>query len=255
MAWPAHGRSGWRQGPGSAPVGPDRAGQRAVHGSQRVGRWAGFGTDATGPAPGCLRARRPQRVTDLPAHVPSCGRLPMRPPGHQRTIRTLPRGNDRGGRAGPADPCAITRGGAGRQRGDTEYGDVRARGSPGRTPPTGRHLRPFLVVQRALSPFLVAAPSGLGEEALPSEASEAAAGDVHGRVICVHAEEFVQLTDPEHLVGVLIEGVHDGLVGGVRLGRIGLGPGRCELRPRSMRAFRHGHAQRMACTAINATIE
>ncbi|MFE4721507.1 hypothetical protein ACFRLW_34865 [Streptomyces sp. NPDC056728] len=38
----------------------------------------------------------------------------------------------------------------------------------------------------------------------------------------------MQLTDPEHLVGVLVEGVHDGLVGGVRLGWIGLGPGRCE---------------------------
>ncbi|MEV6486150.1 DUF6368 family protein, partial [Streptomyces sp. NPDC051576] len=46
-----------------------------------------------------------------------------------------------------------------------------------------QRLREFLVYssarfERALSPFLVAASSGLGEEALASEASEASAGDV-----------------------------------------------------------------------------
>ncbi|MFF8619325.1 hypothetical protein ACF07K_42985, partial [Streptomyces sp. NPDC015350] len=76
--------------------------------------------------------------------------------------------------------------------------------------------------QWTLSPFLVAASSGLGEEALASEASEAAAGDVDGRFVGGHAEEFVQLTGSKHLVGVLVEGIHDGLVGGVRLGWIGV---------------------------------
>ncbi|MFE7529511.1 hypothetical protein ACFU7Y_27875, partial [Kitasatospora sp. NPDC057542] len=55
--------------------------------------------------------------------------------------------------------------------------------------------------ERALSPFLVAASFGLGEEALASEASEAAAGDVYGRLVCGHAEEFVQLAGSEHLMG------------------------------------------------------
>ncbi|MFD9502369.1 hypothetical protein [Streptomyces sp. NPDC060035] len=38
----------------------------------------------------------------------------------------------------------------------------------------------------------------------------------------------MQLADRKHLVEVLVEGVHDGLVGGVRFGWIGFGPGRCE---------------------------
>ncbi|WUK10146.1 hypothetical protein OG871_02170 [Kitasatospora sp. NBC_00374] len=80
-----------------------------------------------------------------------------------------------------------------------------------------------------LSPFLVAAASGLGEEALASEASEAAAGDVDGRLVGGHAEEFVQLACPECVGGVLVEGVHDGLVGGVRLGRFGFGSCRRDL--------------------------
>ncbi|MDQ0604855.1 hypothetical protein QF037_009200 [Streptomyces canus] len=50
-----------------------------------------------------------------------------------------------------------------------------------------------LLPERALSPFLVAAWSGLGEEALAGEASEAAAGDVH-RVVGGHAEEFVRFS-------------------------------------------------------------
>ena len=79
-----------------------------------------------------------------------------------------------------------------------------------------------------LSPFLVVAAFGLGEEALAGEASEAAAGDVDGRLVGGRAEEFVQFTSPGCLVGVLVGGVHDGLVGGVRLGRIGLVSGRCE---------------------------
>ena len=81
---------------------------------------------------------------------------------------------------------------------------------------------------RTLSPFLVAASSGLGEEALAGEASEAAAGDVDGCLVGGHVEEFVQVTGSEDLVGVLVEGVHDGLVGGVRLGRIGLASSGCE---------------------------
>lgn len=42
-----------------------------------------------------------------------------------------------------------------------------------------------------LSPFLVETASGLSEEALTGEASKAAAGDVHGRIVGAHAEEFV----------------------------------------------------------------
>jgi hypothetical protein len=82
--------------------------------------------------------------------------------------------------------------------------------------------------QRALSPFLIAASSGLGEEALAGEASEAASGDVDGRVVGGHAEEFVQFADSECLVGVLVEGVHDGLVGGGLFGWIGFACGRRE---------------------------
>jgi hypothetical protein len=40
----------------------------------------------------------------------------------------------------------------------------------------------------------------LSEEALTGEASKAAAGDVHGRVVGGHAKEFVQFTDSERLV-------------------------------------------------------
>ncbi|WP_162911700.1 ATP-dependent nuclease [Streptomyces koyangensis] len=76
-----------------------------------------------------------------------------------------------------------------------------------------------LPTERALSPFLVAASSGLGEEALAEETSEAGAGDVDGCLVGGQVEEFVQLTSTERLVGVLVEGVHDGLVGGVRLRR------------------------------------
>ncbi|WP_405954884.1 transposase family protein [Streptomyces phaeochromogenes] len=88
--------------------------------------------------------------------------------------------------------------------------------------------RPLHLYERTLSPFLVAASSGLSEEALAGEASEAAAGDVDGRLVGGHAEEFVQLTGSELLVGVLSEGIHDGLVGGVRLGSIGFASCRCE---------------------------
>ncbi|MEU8625064.1 hypothetical protein [Streptomyces sp. NPDC048669] len=42
----------------------------------------------------------------------------------------------------------------------------------------GRLTRQGSLTQRSLSPFLAAAWSGLGEEALASEASEASAGDV-----------------------------------------------------------------------------
>ncbi len=73
-----------------------------------------------------------------------------------------------------------------------------------------------------LSPFLIAASSGLGEETLTQEASEASAGDVDRCLVGGHAEAFVQLTGPELLIGMLVEGAHDGLVGGVRLGRCGL---------------------------------
>ncbi|MFF0220350.1 hypothetical protein [Streptomyces vinaceus] len=38
----------------------------------------------------------------------------------------------------------------------------------------------------------------------------------------------MQLTRSEDLVGVLVEGVHDGLIGGVRLGLIGVASSRCE---------------------------
>ncbi|MFI2436676.1 hypothetical protein [Streptomyces sp. NPDC018693] len=68
----------------------------------------------------------------------------------------------------------------------------------------------------------------MGEEALAGEASKAASGDVQGRIVGSHAEEFVQFADPERLVGVLVEGVHDGLVGGGLFGRIGFGSGRRE---------------------------
>nr|WP_229869010.1 group II intron reverse transcriptase/maturase [Streptomyces chryseus] len=92
-------------------------------------------------------------------------------------------------------------------------------------PSTARDLS-----QRSLSPFLVAASSGLGEEALAGEATEAAAGDVDGRLVGGHAEEFVQLANSEYLVGVLVERVHDVLVGGVHLGWIGFGSCWCDLR-------------------------
>jgi len=42
---------------------------------------------------------------------------------------------------------------------------------------------------------------------LAGEASEAAAGDVDGRLVRGHAEEFVQFTGSERLAGVLVEGV------------------------------------------------
>lgn len=71
----------------------------------------------------------------------------------------------------------------------------------------------------ALSLFLVAAASRLSEEALTGEASKAAAGDVHGRAVGGHAKEFVQFTDPERLIGLGVEGIQDGPVGGGRLGR------------------------------------
>lgn len=70
----------------------------------------------------------------------------------------------------------------------------------------------------------------MSEGALTGEASKAAAGDVHGRVVGAPAEEFVWITDPERLIGVGAEGVHDGLVGGGQLGRFGFGPGRGEFR-------------------------
>ncbi|BDH07249.1 hypothetical protein HEK131_44760 [Streptomyces seoulensis] len=63
---------------------------------------------------------------------------------------------------------------------------------------------------------------------MAGEASESAAGDVDGRLVGGHAEEFVQLTGSELLAGVLVEGIHDGLVGGVGIGRCGLTSNRCE---------------------------
>lgn len=54
---------------------------------------------------------------------------------------------------------------------------------------------------------------------MAEETSEAGAGDVDRCLFGGHAEEFMQHTDPELLVEVLVEGVHGGLVGGVRLGR------------------------------------
>jgi hypothetical protein len=62
----------------------------------------------------------------------------------------------------------------------------------------------------------------LGQEALAGEASKAAAGDVHGGVVGGHAKEIVQFADPERLVGVLVEGVRDLLVGGALAVRTGL---------------------------------
>lgn len=85
-----------------------------------------------------------------------------------------------------------------------------------------------LALSEALGPYLVAASSGLGEEVLASEASEASAGEIDRCLVGGHAEEFVQLPGSELPVGVLVEGVHEGLVGGVRLGRIGLASSRCE---------------------------
>lgn len=73
-----------------------------------------------------------------------------------------------------------------------------------------------------MSPLLVAASSGLSEEASAGEVPEAAAGDVDGCLVGGHAEAFVRFTGSELLIGMLVEGVHDGLVGGVRLGRCGL---------------------------------
>ncbi|WP_411573638.1 hypothetical protein [Streptomyces fradiae] len=65
---------------------------------------------------------------------------------------------------------------------------------------------------------------------MAGEAAEAAAGDVDGRFVGGHAEEFVQLAGSECPAGVLVEGVHDGLVGGARLGRVRFGSCRCGLR-------------------------
>ncbi|GAA3828090.1 hypothetical protein ACFS5L_02685 [Streptomyces phyllanthi] len=58
----------------------------------------------------------------------------------------------------------------------------------------------------------------------------------------------MQLAGSELLVGVLAEGVHDGLVGGARLGRFGIFPGRCEfgddlLRGGQVRESRFGLGQ------------
>jgi hypothetical protein len=70
----------------------------------------------------------------------------------------------------------------------------------------------------------------LDEEALSGEAAQTAAGDVDGCLVGGHAEEFVQVTGSKLLVGVLVEGVHDGLVGGADLGWIGGGSCRSKLR-------------------------
>lgn len=67
--------------------------------------------------------------------------------------------------------------------------------------------------QRALSPFLVDASSGLDEDALTDEAAEAAAGDVYGGFVGREAEEFVQFAGAERLLGVVVEGGQEALVG------------------------------------------
>lgn len=77
------------------------------------------------------------------------------------------------------------------------------------------------VSQWTLCLFLVAASFGLGEEALAEEAYKAASGDVDCRLVGGHVGEFVQFPGPECLVRVLVEGVHDGVVGGARLGPSG----------------------------------
>lgn len=61
--------------------------------------------------------------------------------------------------------------------------------------------------------------SGLGEEVL---ASEAIAADVHVWAVGEQAVA-VPFADPEWLVGVLVEGVHDLLVGGALVMRAGPG--------------------------------
>lgn len=68
--------------------------------------------------------------------------------------------------------------------------------------------------QRALSPFLVAAASGLFEESLADESSQAGAGDVDRGLVGGQAGVFVQITDAEHLPGVLVERGHGALVDG-----------------------------------------
>ncbi|MEU8913139.1 hypothetical protein [Streptomyces nigrescens] len=70
------------------------------------------------------------------------------------------------------------------------------------------------VLQRALSPFLIAAASGLVEEPLTNESSQAGAGDVNRGLVGGQAEVFVQVTDAEYLPGMLVEGSHDALVDG-----------------------------------------
>ncbi|WP_405576418.1 hypothetical protein [Streptomyces sp. NBC_01092] len=50
----------------------------------------------------------------------------------------------------------------------------------------------------------------------------------HGRFAGGHAEEFVQLTDPERLVGVGVEGVDDDLAGGGQLRRFAFGSCQCD---------------------------
>ncbi|MET7458773.1 helix-turn-helix domain-containing protein [Streptomyces sp. NPDC005574] len=59
--------------------------------------------------------------------------------------------------------------------------------------------------KRALSPFLIAATSGLLEESLADESSQAGAGDVDRGLAAGQAEVFVQIVDAEHLPGVLVE--------------------------------------------------
>ncbi len=60
---------------------------------------------------------------------------------------------------------------------------------------------------------------------MSGEASEAAAGDVDGRLVGGHAEEFVQLAGSECPAGVLVEGVHDDLSAVFASGGSGLVPG------------------------------
>ena len=57
--------------------------------------------------------------------------------------------------------------------------------------------------ERALSPFLVAASSGLFEESLADESSQAGASDVDRGLVGGQAEVFVQIADAEHLPGVV----------------------------------------------------
>lgn len=79
--------------------------------------------------------------------------------------------------------------------------------------------------QRTLSPFLTAAASGLFEESLVEESSQAGAGDVDRGLVGGQAEVLVQVMDAERLLGVVVERGHDALVDGRGGGLRGSGSG------------------------------